>query len=64
MPDQVRHDGFGTFYEIVKLNVRTFKILKYYFLYICTFVAVHGFKGSEVQGYVLVPGLHFGGVFM
>jgi len=22
-------------------------------------VAVHGFKGSEVQGYVLVPGLHF-----
>jgi len=27
-------------------------------------VAVHGFKGSEVQGYVLVPGLHFGGVFM
>ena len=28
------------------------------------FVAVHGFKGSEVQGYVLVPGLYFGGVFM
>jgi len=23
------------------------------------FVAVHGFKGSEVQSYVLAPGLHF-----
>jgi len=27
-------------------------------------VAVHGLKSSEVQGYVLVPGLHFGGVFV
>ena len=27
-------------------------------------VAVHWFKGSEVQGYVLVPGPHFEGVFL
>ena len=29
-----------------------------------SFVTVHGFKGSGVQGCILVPGLHFGGVFM
>jgi len=26
-------------------------------------VGVHGFKGSGVQGSILVPGLHLGGVF-
>jgi len=27
------------------------------------FVGVHGFKGSGVQGSILVPGLHLGRVF-
>jgi len=30
---------------------------------ISNFVGVHGFKGSGVQGYILVPGLHLGCVF-
>jgi hypothetical protein len=28
------------------------------------FVGVHGFKGSEVQGSIFVPGLHLERVFM
>jgi hypothetical protein len=31
--------------------------------YFVKFVGVHGFKGSEVQGSILVPGLHLGCVF-
>ncbi len=29
-----------------------------------SWVAVQGFKGSEVQSYVFAPGLHVGDVFM
>jgi hypothetical protein len=37
--------------------------LSYQFKSIELLVSVHGFKGSGVQGYILVAGLHLGCVF-
>ena len=35
-----------------------------FFLFHSFFVGVHGFKGSEVQGSIFVPGLHLERVFI
>jgi len=53
------HSLNPTFYE--NINVRMINFTK--FLDTSCFVGVHGFKGSGVQGSILVPGLHLGGVF-
>ena len=33
-------------------------------MYLRSFVGVHGFKGSEVQGSIFVPGVHLERVFI
>ena len=54
---KIKGSGFGQIRELrIQNKGKPYRI--------CSRSRVQRLKGSEVQGYVLVPGLHFGGVFM
>ena len=59
---------FTIYTLIIKINSRSCQCLKMRFEFpgcgIRIIVCVHGFKGSRVQGSILVPGLRLGCVFM